>query len=83
MFNQTFIFRSVENIKRSHQRGNTCIIQRKLKGLKKENEQRRKTFDKTYPLLFTENEPEISQNLQELEQVSLSHQQLKHIIVHY
>ncbi|XP_053381233.1 TPR and ankyrin repeat-containing protein 1-like [Mercenaria mercenaria] len=51
------IKRSVDRIKLSHQRGESCIIRRKLKGLKKENDQRIRATDIAYPLLFTENGP--------------------------
>ncbi|XP_053388237.1 LOW QUALITY PROTEIN: TPR and ankyrin repeat-containing protein 1-like [Mercenaria mercenaria] len=50
------IKRSVERIKLSHQRGESCVIRRKLKGLKKENDQRIRAPDITYPMLFTEND---------------------------
>ncbi|XP_053381229.1 TPR and ankyrin repeat-containing protein 1-like [Mercenaria mercenaria] len=50
------INRSVDKIKHSRQRGETCVIQRKLKGLKKENDQRRKANDIEHPLLFTEHD---------------------------
>ncbi|XP_053388238.1 TPR and ankyrin repeat-containing protein 1-like [Mercenaria mercenaria] len=55
--NQIIVLRSVENIKHSHRRGKTCAISSKLKGIK-ENEQHMRERGVTYPLLFTEIDPE-------------------------
>ncbi|XP_045164107.2 TPR and ankyrin repeat-containing protein 1-like [Mercenaria mercenaria] len=64
------IHRSVQRIKKSHQRGETCIIQKKLRGMKGDNPQLAQGMGKRYPMLYAEEDipdEELEQHHQEMQ----------------
>ena len=58
------MFRCVEKIKKSHKRGKSCTIQKKLHGLKQSDDNTKKG----YPLLYTDGDVTMDQ-VQEQQQV--------------
>lgn len=64
IYDHNKLYRSVQNIVKSHNRGETCIIQRKLKGIKQTQ------FDsgikKRYPILFAETDIKATEEQLEL-----------------
>ncbi|KAL4228783.1 TPR and ankyrin repeat-containing protein 1 [Mactra antiquata] len=64
------IDRSVQRIKKSHQRGECCIIQKSLRGMKVDSDQLTTSKTKRYPMLFAEDDvsvDELEQHHQEIQ----------------